>query len=132
MYLYRQNYTIINQNRRNHIPLNVKFQDDLKRSLDGSLKKQYFSRHADTNHQNRVFTLSKNYNYGGTIQLFDHAQFIGVPPLSRTITYLTKHYQNFLFCGVWDSSVDISENIGQCQVQNFHFSRYLIGGSKVL
>ena len=42
MYLYRQNYTIINQNWQNHIPLNGRSWNDLKRSLDGSLKKQYF------------------------------------------------------------------------------------------
>ena len=39
IYLYRQNYTIINQNRQNHIPLNARSWNDLKRSLDGSLKK---------------------------------------------------------------------------------------------
>ena len=39
IYPYRQNYTIINQNRQNHIPLNARSWNDLKRSLDGSLKK---------------------------------------------------------------------------------------------
>ena len=39
VYLYRQNYTIINQNRHNHIPMNARSWNDLKRSLDGSLKK---------------------------------------------------------------------------------------------
>ena len=39
IYLYRQNYTIINQNRQNHIPLNARSWNDLKRSLEGSLKK---------------------------------------------------------------------------------------------
>ena len=36
---YRQNYTIINQNQQNHIPLNARSWNDLKRSLDGILKK---------------------------------------------------------------------------------------------
>ena len=39
IYLYRQNYTIINQNRQSYIPLNTRSWNDLKRSLDGSLKK---------------------------------------------------------------------------------------------
>ena len=39
IYLYRQNCTIINQNRQNHIPLDARSWNDLKTSLDGSLKK---------------------------------------------------------------------------------------------
>ena len=39
IYLYRKNYTIINQNQQNHIALNARSWKDLKRSLDGSLKK---------------------------------------------------------------------------------------------
>ena len=42
IYLYRQNYTIINQNWQNHIPLNARSWNDLKRSLDGSLKEIAF------------------------------------------------------------------------------------------
>ena len=44
MYLYRQNYTIINKNRQNNIPLNARSWNDLKRRLNGSLKK-YFKTH---------------------------------------------------------------------------------------
>ena len=39
IYLYRKNYKIINQNQQNHIALNARSWKDLKRSLDGSLKK---------------------------------------------------------------------------------------------
>ena len=68
MYLYRQNYTIINQNRQNHIPLNARSWNDLKRILDSSLKK-YFWRHADTNNRDWASTLPKNIqNYCGAIQ----------------------------------------------------------------
>ena len=47
--------------------------NDLKRSLDDSLKKQCFRRNADKSNQNTIqktlsFTLSKKHNYGGTIQ----------------------------------------------------------------
>ena len=42
--------------------------NDLKRSLDDSLKKQCFRRHADRSNQNWAFTLSKKHNYGGTTQ----------------------------------------------------------------
>ena len=35
----KKNYAIINQNRQNNIPLNARSWNDLKRSLDGSLKK---------------------------------------------------------------------------------------------
>ena len=39
IYFYRQNFTIINQKRQNHIPLDARSWNDLKTSLDSSLKK---------------------------------------------------------------------------------------------
>ena len=38
IYIYKQNYTITNQNRKKHMPLDARSWNDLKRSLD-SLKK---------------------------------------------------------------------------------------------
>ena len=67
MYLYRQNYIIINQNWQNNIPLNARSWNDLKRGLDGSLKK-YLKTHWYEQHKLDPSTLSKNLqNYCGTI-----------------------------------------------------------------
>ena len=68
IYLSRQKYTIINQNWQNDIHLNARSWNDLKRSLDGSLKKYYFCRHADKNNRDWASTLSKKtQNYRGAI-----------------------------------------------------------------
>ena len=39
IYIYKENYTIINQNWKKHITLEARSWNDLKRSLDDSLKK---------------------------------------------------------------------------------------------
>ena len=117
MYLYKQHYTIINQNRQKHIPLNARSWNDLNRSLDGNLK--------NTNNRNWASLPSKKHRT--MAGLFNHAKFIGyhqyVPNKIVIKIFISIEFGTVLL---------LSANTGQCQIQNFHFSKYLIGGGNVL
>ena len=105
----------------------VCLRNDLKRNLDGSLKKYYFGRQTDTNNRIRLLHYPKItdllWGYSTMHSLLGYQQSQGQAHTKQNSN------QSFHLRGVWDSSVTLSKH-GQCQIQNSHFSRYLIGGGK--
>ena len=81
------------------------------------------------NNRNWVSTLSKKHK--SMVGLFNNAQFIGVPPFSRTSTHPNNMGIKIVFVE-FGTVLLLSANIGQCHIKNSHFSRYLIGGGNVL
>ena len=106
-----------------------KLLNDLKSSLDGSLKKQYFRRHADMNNKNWAFALSKKYTYVGAIQ--PCRVYWGTTNLKDEYASNKIVIKIFIFAE-FGTVLLLSENMGQCQIKNFHFFRYLIVRGNVL
>ena len=99
--------------------MNARSWNDLKRRLDGHLKKYYFGRHSDADNRNWASTVSKKKLIVG---IFNHEKFIRIPPIvSKSVIF--EEFGPVLF---------LSANTGQYQIQFFHFSRYLIDGGNVL
>ena len=106
-----------------------KLLNDLERSLDDSLKKQYFRRHADASNQNQAYSLSQKHNHGGAIQ--PCIVYWGTTNLQDEYSANKIVMKIFIFME-FGTVLLLSGNVGQCQIQNFHFSRYLIVGGNVL
>ena len=81
------------------------------------------------NNQNWASTLSKKPNCGGAIQ--SCIVYWGTTNLKGEYAPNKIVIKVFIFVE-FETVLVVSENIGQCQIQNFHFSRYLIGGDNVL
>ena len=81
------------------------------------------------NNQNWGSALSKKQNYGGAIQPY----IVYWTALNLKGEYASYKIVIKIFIFVEFGTVLLhSENIGQCQIQHFHFSRYPISGGNVL
>ena len=81
------------------------------------------------NNQNWASALSKKHNYGRAIQPY----IVYWTALNLKGEYAPYKIVIKIFIFVkFGTVLLLSENIGQCQIQHFHFSRYPIGGCNVL
>ena len=107
LHTQKKNYTIINQSRQNHVPLNARSWNDLKRSLDGSLILEDMLTQTT---RMGFYTIQHTQNYGGAIQsCIVYQGTINLKDKYAPNKNSKTSNKNCHFCGVWDSSTIFSK-----------------------